>query len=761
MSYANKNTDNQPGKTSLAKKAILCAAVTQVLSTPAYAQLEEIIVTAQKREQSINDVSLSINAVQGDRLRTLGLDDAIDLDLVLTNVDIKSTISGAVNPIVSIRGVGLNSAASNNNPSVGIYVDEVFLSSPALLSMFMMDIGRVETLKGPQGTLYGRNSSGGAINIHSALPTQEPTGFIDISAGNYETVKFEGAYSRGITENVAGRISVLYEDQGESYYTNDTTGKDLDGIEKMGIRGTLQGSFDSTDVILRAYYFEQDGSNTLAEPVGTALAPFTFTQCPPAAALVASGRGDEFAPGQCVDNVGNFESNRDRFENILDPEFERLLEIDTDVTGVNLKIQHDFTDSLSLTSITAYMTQDRLFGDGADVLFILHDEELDQISQEFRLGGEFGEHSFIVGAFYSNDEVEMFNPFTSPLFAGQGLDPMYHTVDQETDAWAVFASMDWHLSDQLTLTTGIRYTDEEQTFVGGTTALFAGGPLSTLEDVINNKDLAQNPALGFPLTFTDDKIDETDTSYRIALEYRPNDDSLYYGSISTAFKSGGFYGDFTTEQEQLTPFEPEKITAYEVGTKLTLLDGLVQLNAAVFYYDYEDIQTQVPGSFSFVYSNVEEAEIYGLDFEVFASPIDNLDLRLGIGLVESEFVSDLAIYDGNSLANAPESQVTGGIRYQFAVAESLTLSLEADFKYSDDKYTEGTNNPLNYTDSYLISNARTALAPTNESWEFALWVRNLSDEDFREEAFYVEVAQTIFTFPTNPRTYGATFSYKF
>lgn len=746
-------------------KIVIVGVISGLLSTQAYAALEEVVITAQKKAQSINDVSLSVNAVQGDRMRELGLDDAIELDIILTNVDIKSTISGDVNPIVSIRGVGLNSAASNNNPSVGIYVDEVFLASPAMLSMFMMDIDRVEALKGPQGTLYGRNSSGGAINIHSALPTEEPSGFAELSGGDYDTVKFEGAYSQGLTENVAGRISVLYENQGDSYYTNTTTGDELDGIEKFGIRGTLQGSFENTEATLKVFYFDSEGSNAIAETVGTAAGPFS-PFCA-AANTVLAGNGDELSPGICTDIIGGGDTDRDRFTNSLTPANEERNTIDTDLTGVNLKIEHDFSDSLTLTSVTGYMTQDRVFGDGADILFIVHDEEMEQWSQELRLSGNVGSHSFILGGFYSNDTAEMFNPFTSPFtLAALGVDPLFHYVDQETDAYALFASVDWTLTDQFTLTTGIRYTYEEQSFVGGTTALFPipGGPLSTVEAVLADRDLALNApgaGLGVPLTFTDDEIDETDVSFRAALEYRPDEDKLFYASISTAFKSGGFYGDFTTSQDQLVPFDSEQIMAYEIGTKLTLFSGLVQANGAVFYYDYEDIQAQVPGTFSFLYRNVEEADIYGLDLEIFASPTDNLDLRFGFGYIDTELSSSIAAIDGNEMSNAPEVQVTGGARYQFPVANSWIGAVEGDFKYSDDKFTESFNIPLNYTDSYLTVNGRISLAQENGPWEVAFFVRNITDEDNREEAFNVDLINTIFTFPTAPRTFGGSISYEF
>jgi iron complex outermembrane receptor protein len=180
--------------------------------------LEEVIVTAQKREQAITDVALTVTAVSGEVARRMGIEDTRDVTLLTTNIDIKGAGMSDANPAVTVRGIGMNNFNANNNPSVGIYLDEVFLASPAMINLSMLDVGRIEVLKGPQGTLYGRNATGGAINIVSAKPTREMEGFVSISAAEYDSQKLEAAISGPLTDTLAGRLSVLYDSQGESFH---------------------------------------------------------------------------------------------------------------------------------------------------------------------------------------------------------------------------------------------------------------------------------------------------------------------------------------------------------------------------------------------------------------------------------------------------------------------------------------------------------------------------------------------------------------
>ena len=222
----------------LFKYSLGFSAVLSSLATTVTAQtLEEVVVTAQKREQSITDVSIAINAFTAEDMRVFRVEDATDIAQLVSNVDIKGTLGG-VNPAITVRGVGLNDFNANNNPSVGVYIDEVFLASPAMLDARMFDVERVEVLKGPQGTLYGRNATGGAINIINRRPTQDFEGYISGSYGDYDMVDVQGAVSGGLSANTAGRLAISYKNQGESFHDNRLTGTDFGDLESLS--GPLQ-----------------------------------------------------------------------------------------------------------------------------------------------------------------------------------------------------------------------------------------------------------------------------------------------------------------------------------------------------------------------------------------------------------------------------------------------------------------------------------------------------------------------------------------
>jgi iron complex outermembrane receptor protein len=732
--------------------------------------MEEVIVTAQKREESLQNVSASVNAFTGEDLRALEVSTTVDIGRLVSNADIKTSVQG-VNPNITVRGIGMNNYNSNNNPTVGVYVNEVFLSSPAMLSLFMMDLERTEVLKGPQGTLYGRNTNGGAINIISKKPSQETDIFATVAYGAYDTLKVEGAVGGGLSDAWSGRLSFLYDNQDESYYDNIATGENMGSFENIGLRGQLRydraGPFTMN---LSLSYLEQSGVSGMQEIYNTGGGDpeDPLALCPEAAAMLAAGSGADVTQlprGGCVSTVGTYDPDDDLFRDNINPSLADRYRIDSDVMAAGLDITYDFSGA-TLTSITGYIAQDRLYGEGwyipGDMFFAQHDEEIWQFSQELRLNGSTNKIGWIAGLFYSQDQIETFNPIESPsIFGGFfGLNPVWWEYDQETTSAAVFGSLDFYLSDTITLVAGLRYTDEEFSFAGGTTALLAGGPLETTEDVLNApRDLLEE--LGIPLTFVDDTISDDNVSGRVALEVRPSDNLLAYGSVSTGFKSGQYYGDFTVEQAELEPTDPETVTAYEVGVKSQLANGNVQLNGALFYNDYKDIQTIVIAPFGYKFDNVEKASITGLDLELIARPLPGLDILLGAGWLDTEMSSQLAEFDGNELPNAPEYQFNGMIRYSFGVSDKIWLAPLVAFKTTDDKWTEAFNIPLNYSPGYSTFDFRLSLFPPDYGWELAVWAQNFTDEKYFEEVFWSDVLNSISTIPGAPSTWGVSFSYYF
>jgi iron complex outermembrane receptor protein len=741
---------------------LAAASLIAFISTSAYAQIEEITVTAQKREQALTDVSISMNAFTDEDMRIFRVEDPTDIAQFVSNMDIKGTLGG-VNPAITLRGVGLNDFNANNNPSVGVYIDEVFLASPAMLNSRMFDVERVEVLKGPQGTLYGRNATGGAINVVNRKPSQETDAYISVGAGDYDLAEIEGAIGGGFSDTVSGRLSASYRDQGESFHTNLLTGSDFGNMKTTALRGQLL--FEPSDTFsahISVHYAKAEGSNTpfaifgLLDPDNPVNPDFSVNLCGPAQSF-------RFDNSQCSDAFGILETNDgDPYTHTYSPADAAKYIVDTDVTGAAVRLEWNL-DNISVTSITGVESQDRVFGDNVNSVpyqlsQVTHNEEISQFSQEIRVTGETGGGAqWIAGVFYSSDEFEAANLFESADFF---LTNLFWDNDQETTTYAVFGSVDWALSDTMTLTTGLRYTDEEIKFAGGTTDL---NPFDS--SCIIDPFCLPTGFGAVPITGINDKFSDDNVSGRIALEIRPNDDWLIYGSVSTGFKSGGFFGDFTFDNSELTPFNSETITSYEIGSKSTLADGKVQLNASVFYYDYDDIQTTVPGTLVIKFDNAEGAEVTGLDLDIIAVPTEGLTLGFGLGLLDTELgaIGDVAAGGspaGGKLPNAADVQANGLIRYEFPVGSSMHLSLQGNFKYTDDMFRDAFNDRFNFSEGYTVADARVSLTSDSGGWELALWAKNLTDEEYTEQSFnFVDLSGLANQLYGPPRTYGATFTY--
>jgi iron complex outermembrane receptor protein len=723
-----------------------------LMATTAIAQaqvLEEVIVTAQKREQAITDVSLSISAVTGDTARANGVARPQDIAFLIPNVDIKGSSQSEANPAITIRGIGMNNFNSNNNQSVGVYANDVFLSSPGMMSLSMMDIERIEVLKGPQGTLYGRNSSGGAINIISAKPTQEFGGFANISVGDYETVRFEGALGGGLSDTVSGRVSVLYDEQGESFHTNALTGTDFGDSKNTGVRGQLAYDGDRLSANLMLTVMNQDVANRPFTHFGMFDAAFSFTPC---AAVDAGGLDN----ASCFDLLG-YQNPHDPegFTHDFDPNRMDEYRTDSDVVNATLQLDYDFANDVTLTSITGFIEQDRFYGENTwsqplEFFAVTHDEDMDQFSQEFRLSGSSDRIDWVAGVFYSQDQIVAFNEANSGDVFGAllGVSPITWNFDQNTTAWAAFGSVDWRLGDTWTLVTGLRYTEEEVDFTGGTFGYDIAGDVT------------------FPFFATDNSFSDENASYRVALEARPSDEFLGYLSVSSGFKSGGFNGDFNVDDPLIyDPFQSETVTAYELGGKWTLGGGIAQLDGAIFYYDYTDIQTVVPvpsPGIGFRLGNLDSADISGVDLDLQVLATENLTLRFGLGYVDTKVTDSRAIYDGAELPNAPEFQGTAGARWEIPIGSTWNIALQADVKYTDSAFRTMPNNPQAFTDSYTLANARVVLHQPAGPWEFAVWARNITDESYFIEAFDVfDPLGATGKLAGTPRIWGVSANYSF
>ena len=679
--------------------------------------IEEVVVTSQKREQNLSDVGISIAVEEEQEIRDRRINMVEDIPLFTPNVSVKNVIPGLM-PILTLRGVGLNDFNAANNPAAGVYVDDVSLSSLALLSSDLYDLERMEVLKGPQGTLYGRNSTAGTLNVVTAKPNSESRlGRISAGMGNYELAEFEGMFNTPLSDTVALRIAGKVIDQGQGYWENDFLGRDVGERDVWMVRGQLLWKpSDSTTVLLKLD--EQEGrSETGTGDFAGALPTELSADCP--------------SP-ECMDFVGYTDIDGDIYRGSfsVDPSY------DLNQTISALRIDHEL-DFGTITAISGYIDFDRGYSADIDaspsaILEFYNTDKVRQLSQEIRLSGETNNTVWQVGVFYTNDDV------TSAYFGD--LPVLLNTTTSslaeiESTNLSFFANAEWALNDALTLITGLRYSDEERDGLVYTDDLVSLAPASFLS-------FAPFGAGPVRLAFVDDQVKDDSVDWKSGLNWQVAENTLIYASISQGTKSGGFFTGVVTSDEQLIPYGPEQLVGYEIGLKTQAADLGLSYEAALFYYDYEDVQTFITDDSGAVpvdrLGNVSGATIHGLDAALQWRPpsFSGLALYASIGLLDTELASFVSgattIPKGNEQPDAPGFSGNLAASYEFSLSDSASMQIAVDGRYQGDTYRSVLNEVFSETASYWVINARVSVYLQNE-WEVTAWGRNIYDEEYMTE----------------------------
>lgn len=684
--------------------------------------LEEVIVTAQKREQSFNDVGIAVSVFSETAIKELRMFRPEDVAAQTPNVKINETLANSIVNVV-IRGVGLNDYAANNNPAAGIYVDEVYLVSPAMLNFQLFDLERIEVLKGPQGTLYGRNTTAGTVNFISRKPSEEFSAYASLEGGNYDFFGGEAAIGGQLTEGLTARIALQTYQRGEGHQENRLTGEDVGEIDRTSWRGMLNWQPNDNVSFLLNWHGGEDKSDVWLTKIDN---PFTTED---------DGDTDPYRSGA---------SNAS--------------EMDMDAQGGSLTMDWSISDTLSLIAVTGYEEFERHHIEDRDAtsLIMLDGDfmnDIEQFSQEVRLNYVNGDLVLIGGAFYGNDEVKTRDRFDASdllvLLGLEGTDAIGNEYRQETDSHALFGHSEWQFSDAWKLTAGLRYTNEEKEFSDAFTYIIAGGVEIPVHPTVNNN------------------YDVDDVSGKIGFDFTGWDNTLVYTSISKGFKSGGFQGQLTFNPDDLRPFGEETMWAYEVGAKMQLADNRVQLNTAVFYYDYEDLQFygglfDSPVGTLFGITNVGDADVYGAEVELWWLAAEGLDVRLGAGWLDTEITRSEVdgVAEGSGLPNSPEWNFNAMVRYQFGLTDNLDADMMLDLSYQDDVAFDIIRAPVEaLEDGYWLANSRIGVGNPDGRWNVYLWAKNLFDEEYRTQVLFSSVG-----FGENwsmPRTYGigATFNW--
>jgi len=549
------------------------------------AVLEEIIVTATRRELRLQDLPASVTAFTSAELNELRVLQPQDLAEQTPGLLTKYGPNGLATVGFYIRGVGINDFTGTVDSAVGIYLDEVFQPTPDMLNFAVFDIERVEVLKGPQGTLYGRNSTGGAINFITAKPTDEHEGYIRGEYSSFSTASVSGAVSGPLSESLQGRLAIKYQDSasGDGYSFNRFTGNELGDNDVIAIRGQLNWQpNENFEARLMYGYGKIDAEMPLLMHVAGRDPGNPGNVC----SSIIAGFRDE---ANCTDLLGYFDPDDDPYDG--DANIDTLLEIESNdvIATLNWTLPR-----FTVTSITGFNDFEKFQTQDIDASpFVAADNvtnnKVDNFSQEIRLTSDDSFRlKWIVGGNYTDTDIEWFQTIDLTDLAGI---PTSNGADQATRSWAVFGQLVVPLSDKFELVGGLRYTDEKRSWRGATfigtfdnldQAYASGAPiLSQLP--LPPGDPNQGGPLDFPNT-----VKEKNTDFQAVLKYTPNDDMMLYLNISEAFRSGGYSSAVIFSQDALEPYDPENLRAYEAGFKFTLADNTVRLNSAVYYYDFKD-----------------------------------------------------------------------------------------------------------------------------------------------------------------------------
>jgi iron complex outermembrane receptor protein len=689
--------------------------------------MEEIVVTAQKREQSVQDVPLSITAISGDTMRNLGYSNSTDVARMTPNLNIQSITGEGNQPAFFIRGIGLNDYNTNNAGPVGIYQDEVVISSPSAQAFALFDLERIEVLRGPQGTLYGRNTTAGAINFVSRKPTEETSFDFALRAGNFNALRLEAAASGPLSDTVRARVAVQ-SNKADGYIEDDVSGTQYAETDNQAIRLLLVFTpTDTLSLLLNVHY----GKSDTISPVYKHRGAFDANTFDPATGLFLGFCSDaEIVSHEphCVSALGYQDTNTDPRRG----QYNRNGDLDFEVTGGSLTLDWLVSDAVTFTSITGYDDFDKVHFEDSDTgpqtwLDIDFPINSETFSQEYRLNGRTERTNWLVGVFYLDESLaqpqraDVFRDLR-PLF---GFDPdrfiftSQHLHQQDTRAWAVFGQADIILNDKWQLTAGIRFSNEAREF---------SADVSFVEDF--------DP----PLQFVDfnDKLTDENVSGKLVLTYRPTDTAMIYGSVSTGFKSGGFPGVFGLAPEDYTGYKAETLIAYEVGFKSDLADGRAKLNGSAFLYDYSDLQLFQLFTGAGIpvqrLTNAADAEVIGAELELIAQPVDGLSLLASFAYVDTKLKDFVPVpgvnLSGNELANAPGLSFNGLARYDWTLETAAGVYVQADVTYQDDMFFDAVNNPVIKEDAYTIWGARVGFISASDRWEIALWSKNLANEDY-------------------------------
>jgi iron complex outermembrane receptor protein len=734
---------------------------TFIVMLPTYASaqdvaLEEVIVTATKRAESVQDVAMTVSAFSEQTIQEANINNANDLAIQAPTLNVSSN----TNPFSSsfrIRGLGTAGNDTALEPSVGIFVDEVYLSRAGLGMSDLTDIERIEILSGPQGTLYGKNTNAGAISIFTAGPnTEEFEGYVEATLGDYDLQKYIAAASGPITDKLAYRITGTYHER-DGYFDNGGPGDDLNDADDWNVRGKLL--YDPTEnlsILLTGSHVDRSVRCCAADAVqGESVNEQLIAEG------LALDKNDPFDHEGAVDIDNDFKVEASALSAVIDYQLE-WGSIKSITAWTNYDNENSYDTDRSELDVIRYLNA-KSEGDNfsQELRFTLDQDE----TFEHMLGLFYYESSTKAGdgkpfVFIGDDFLTQGNeqegliealPFPSLAFAAQPGDTLRANNDLDTESWAIFGQSTWHISDEWRVTGGLRWTDEEKD-----ADLFSATDSTALSASL----------IGFSLLDTlSSPIDESftrssdDVNWLINTSYDISGNTMVYASVATGSKSGGF--NTTNGSTDEREFDDEDTTNYEIGIKSTMLDARLRVNATIFYTEVDDLQFQQQreSGIGQVVANEAEVETSGMDLEIQALPLPNLTLGASL-LYMDKYEITSGPRDGDDLGFVAEYSYNLNATLVFPLLDG-GVYLRTDYSYMDDHLTSSTSAPSD-RDMQDREDLNAKLGWRNERWNVSVWGRNLTDDEYAQ----VTLATYPWTsmdaqFLVPPRTYGATLRYEF
>ncbi len=681
------------------------AGLATLVAFPAIAQtsggdttLAEITVTAARREQDLQEVGIAISAFKDDALRDLAVTGTAELTNVTPGLRLQEAGGGPLVGLLSIRGVAQNDFAGHIEAPNAFYIDEVYQPSSSSSIRQFHDVDRIEVLKGPQGTLFGRNATGGLIHMVTRRPTDEFEGYVSLGYGSFSQLRAEGVVSGPLGDGVSARLSML-RSQADGYIEN-AIGPDVNEDDTSSARLQLHiNPNDRLDVLL-------GGSIYRINPIHSGAA------YPTAGVSGPDGLGVPLPPGSPT-MYGYVDADGDPHTGAFDNP--GLLWRDDD--SLSARIAYTFANGIVLHSVSSYSELQSEYNEDNDlssvpVSVFRQDADGQFLTQELRLVGEGDRTRWTAGVYYLDVDGTYAQGFDI-LVAGTTLQADY-TLD--TKSWSVFGHIERDLSEQLTLTGGLRYTKDEKDYDYRQQCT---GPICFAFAVPDTIAAAGHVT---------DSHSESDWSARLQIDWKPGPDTLVYASINRGYKAFNYNAGFAG----LAPldgarFDGETLLAFEVGSKVEFWDNRARLNAAAFYYDYSNYQAFDQRFVNFTLFNAN-ATMYGADFELALRPGAGFAIQLGAALLETN-VEGVPVGESYVDREAPQSP---GVTFMAAVAKEFELSfgmlsLSANGAYTGRYYSQLTNAPVTHIPVDRVVNARIAFTDPDRRYELALAVKNLFD----------------------------------